>query len=309
MQMLIISHRSHGGSGRHPRWTRYIGRRGRRRRGDRAAGAPVNRPIRRVGYAVTVLILLLVGQLTYLQVVDANNLANDPKNVRKQLKEYSRARGEILTADGQIVAQSLPTTGDFKFALLPAGRPVHAHRRIPVVRQPRGHDGRRGVVRQGAHGRDTDLQLGDLGGLSSTGSRRRTTWCCRHESATDRGQALGGQRGVGGRARRDDGAVLAMYSNPSFNQRPVGPDPQVVQNNFNQINSGDQPRCNAYRDRYSPGSTFKVVTSKSAMEAGIATPDDPVFPEQDGFQIPGTDTILRNFGGDGTRAGARSPRV
>ena len=46
-------------------------------------GAPVNRPIRRVGYAVTVLILLLVAQLTYLQVVDANNLANDPKNVRK----------------------------------------------------------------------------------------------------------------------------------------------------------------------------------------------------------------------------------
>ena len=48
----------------------------------RAAGAPVNRPIRRVGNAVTVLILLLVAQLTYLQVVDANNLANDPRNVR-----------------------------------------------------------------------------------------------------------------------------------------------------------------------------------------------------------------------------------
>ena len=38
----------------------------------------MNRPIRRVGYAVTVLILLLVAQLTYLQVVDADNLANDP---------------------------------------------------------------------------------------------------------------------------------------------------------------------------------------------------------------------------------------
>jgi penicillin-binding protein A len=75
----------------------------------------VNRPIRRVGYAVTVLILLLVAQLTYLQVVDANNLANDPNNVRKQLKDYNRARGKILTADGQIVAESKPTTGDFEF--------------------------------------------------------------------------------------------------------------------------------------------------------------------------------------------------
>ena len=49
----------------------------------------MNRSIRRVGYAVTVLILLLVAQLTYLQVVDANNLANNPKNVRKQLKGYN----------------------------------------------------------------------------------------------------------------------------------------------------------------------------------------------------------------------------
>ena len=61
----------------------------------------MNRPIRRVGYAVTVLILFLVAQLTYLQVVDADNLANDPKNVRSQLKEYNRARGKILTADDQ----------------------------------------------------------------------------------------------------------------------------------------------------------------------------------------------------------------
>ena len=44
----------------------------------------MNRPIRRVGYVVIVLILLLVGQLTYLQVVDASNLANDPRNVRER---------------------------------------------------------------------------------------------------------------------------------------------------------------------------------------------------------------------------------
>ena len=35
--------------------------------------------------------------------------------MRKQLKDYNRARGEILTADGQIVARSVPTDGDFKY--------------------------------------------------------------------------------------------------------------------------------------------------------------------------------------------------
>jgi peptidoglycan glycosyltransferase len=71
-----------------------------------------------------------------------------------------------------------------------------------------------------------------------------------------------------------------------------------VQNSYNQITSGDEaaiPR--AYRSRYSPGSTFKVVTSKSAIEAGLTSTDDRVFPELNGFDIPGTRTNLGNFGG------------
>ena len=56
------------------------------------------------------LILLLVAQLTYLQVVDANNLAHDKRNVRKRAEGLQPDRGEILTADGSIVAQSVPTT-------------------------------------------------------------------------------------------------------------------------------------------------------------------------------------------------------
>jgi peptidoglycan glycosyltransferase len=52
----------------------------------------VNPAIRRVGTAVSVLILVLIGQLTYLQVVDADDLANDPRNVRTLLREFNRAR-------------------------------------------------------------------------------------------------------------------------------------------------------------------------------------------------------------------------
>src|SRR5262249_42028592 len=75
----------------------------------------MNGAIRRVGYAMILLILVLVGQLTYLQVVDADNLANDPNNIRKFLRDFNRDRGKILTADGQIVAESLPTQGELKY--------------------------------------------------------------------------------------------------------------------------------------------------------------------------------------------------
>jgi penicillin-binding protein A len=78
----------------------------------------MNRAIRRVGIGVTVLVLLLVGQLTYLQVYDADRLANDPRNIRFQLRDFSKPRGRIVTADGQIVARSVETGGELKFQRL-----------------------------------------------------------------------------------------------------------------------------------------------------------------------------------------------
>src|SRR5438876_5156885 len=84
----------------------------------------MNRAIRRVGIGVTVLVLLLVAQLTYLQVYDADHLANDPRNIRAALRDFSKPRGKILTADGQIVARSVKTGDELKFQrLYPLGPP------------------------------------------------------------------------------------------------------------------------------------------------------------------------------------------
>jgi peptidoglycan glycosyltransferase len=97
------------------------------------------------------------------------------------------------------------------------------------------------------------------------------------------------------------GAVLAMYSNPTYDPNGLTVhDSLAVQNAYNAIISRDNgepaiPR--AYRTRYPPGSTFKVVTTKSALETGTATPDTP-FDFTDGFEIPGTSTKLANFGGE-----------
>jgi peptidoglycan glycosyltransferase len=264
----------------------------------------VNRPIRRVGYAVTVLILLLVAQLTYLQVVDANNLANDPKNVRKQLKEYNRARGDILTADGQIVAQSIPTTGDFKYMRQYPQVGLFAHvvgyqSFVNLV----GSSGVEESYDKVLTGQDTSLQLQDIGGVLSGKSATNDVVLSLTESAQQTAEAaLHGQRGSVVALDVQTGAVVAMYSNPTFNPNGLSVhNTQVVQNTFNDINSdanGKPALQRAYRDRYSPGSTYKVITSKSAIELGKTGPDDRVFDSSDGFAIPGTTTVLRNFGGE-----------
>jgi peptidoglycan glycosyltransferase len=261
----------------------------------------VNRPIRRVGYAVTVLILLLVAQLTYLQVIDANNLANDPNNVRKQLKDFNRARGDILTADGQIVAQSVPTTGDFKF--------LRQYPQVGLFAHVVGYQSFVNLVDSSGveksynnvlTGQDTSLQLDNLRNAFSGKADTNDVVLSLTESAQKTAeQALGGQRGSVVALDVQTGAVKAMYSNPTFNPNGLSVhNTQVVQDTFNNINSdanGKPALQRAYRDRYPPGSTFKTVTTKSALETGTATPDTE-FPFSDGFQIPGTNTTLRNFG-------------
>ena len=261
----------------------------------------MNRPIRRVGYAVTVLILLLVGQLTYLQVVDASRLADDKRNPRGALREYNRARGEILTADGTIVAQSLPTTGENKYLRTYPQVGLYAHTVgyqsfVDLV----GSSGVESSYNDVLTGQDTSLQLGDIGGLlNGKATTNNVVLSLTQGAQTTARDALRNQRGSVVALDLRSGAVLAMYSNPTFNPNGLAVhDTQFVQNSFNAINSGDKAALQrSYRDRYSPGSTFKVVTSKSAIEAGLATPDDRVFPELNGFQIPGTNATLGNFGG------------
>ncbi|MGH3672569.1 MAG: penicillin-binding protein 2, partial [Pseudonocardiaceae bacterium] len=70
----------------------------------------MNTPLRRVALAVIGMIVLLLANATYIQVVSADAYRTDPRNRRVLLDEYSRQRGEII-AGGLPVANSVETGG------------------------------------------------------------------------------------------------------------------------------------------------------------------------------------------------------
>ena len=262
----------------------------------------MNRPIRRVGYAVVVLMLVLVAQLTYLQVVDANKLANDAGNPRKTLRAYNRARGQILTADGQIVAESVPTSGEYKYQRkYPLGQlfaQVAGYQPFVDV----GNTGVEASYDKVLTGQDLSLKLQDLGGLLDTKSDTNNVVLTLRQSVQQAAaDALGDTKGSVVALDVKTGAVLAMYSNPSFDPNLLAVhNSQVAQTAytyFNSSESGTAALQRAYREIYPPGSTFKVVTAKSAMELGQARPDTQ-FPFLNDYTIPGTSQPISNFGGE-----------
>ena len=116
----------------------------------------------------------------------------------------------------------------------------------------------------GATGSSTSARSSPARTTPATSSSRRRL--AAQQTARD---ALGGQKGSVVALDIRTGEVLAMYSNPSFDPNPLaGHDTEKVNTSYFLLNADPAkpslPR--AYRERYPPGSTFKVVTAGGAID-------------------------------------------
>jgi len=256
----------------------------------------VNRQVRRVSFVVIGLFVALFLQLNYVQVVAAHRLSNDPRNTRQAIRDYSHPRGRILSADGQVVAESVPSHDEFKL-----------QRRYPLGALF-GHItgffsftyGSTGVE----HAYNNDLaghtlrlkSLRDqLVGKDTTGTVVLSVSAKAQQLAQE---ALKGRRGSVVVLNPKNGEVVALYSEPSFDPNPLdGHHQHDVSAAYDAaIKDPAQPMLpRAFRERYPPGSTFKVVTTATALESGAVNPDTQ-FPTVRELKVPQSDKPISNFG-------------
>lgn len=259
----------------------------------------MNRAIKRVATAVIVMMLLLVGQLTYLQVIDAKELADDPRNSRTYLRDFTRPRGEIVSADGKILARSIPSDDEYELQrVYPFGdlfSQIVGYQSIVV-----GSTGIEKEYNDVLSGRKTSLKLRDIGdlllGKQQTGN---VVLSMRTDAQFVAKAALGDQQGSVVVTDPKTGAIIAMYSNPSFDPTPLaGHNPKVVQAYWNVLlhDPANKLLPRSYRERYPPGSTFKIATTEAALDTGIATPTT-VFPTLRSITPPQAGRAIQNFGG------------
>jgi len=261
----------------------------------------MNRAVNRVGLAVVVLLLVLVAQLTYLQVIDASSLANDPRNSRTYLRDFTRPRGSIISADGKVLARSIKSNDEYeRQRVYPYGElfaQTVGYQSVVV-----GSTGVEKSYNDALTGRNRGgLHLSDLGDLFVTKDpTENVILSLRTDAQLLAEQALGGQKGSVVALDPTTGAILALYSNPSFDPQPLaGHDTKQVQAYYSLLNANPAqtmlPR--AYRQIYPPGSTFKIVTTEAALDTGIATPDT-TFPVLRSFRPPQAGKAISNFGNE-----------
>lgn len=209
----------------------------------------------------TVLFALLIGNLTYIQVIKADYYQSLPNNNHTIRKSESVQRGSILTSDGVTLAESIQQEDGTYVRTHPQGT-LAAHT-VGYISTQYGATGVESSMNDTLTGHadysNWQNALYSLAGIEQPGDSVVLTIDSRIQQAAE--DALEGHVGAIVVLDPSTGAVLAKASSPTFNYDSIG---ETIENGSN----------GALVDRstsalYAPGSTFKVVTLAAALDAGI----------------------------------------
>jgi len=259
----------------------------------------VNRSIRAFGVVVMVLFAALIAQLTNLQVVDAKHLDHDPRNTRQVVADFSRPRGAIQTADGVVVAESVPSGDIYKYQrVYPKGLLYAFTTGFLSFRY--GSTGVESTYADALAGRGLPTPGGLRGLLSSSVDTGTVTLTIDDFLQSAASFALGQRVGAVVALDPRDGSVLAMVSEPSYDPNQLASHNGTVESTaYNGLlkDTGQPMLPRAYRQSYAPGSTFKTITTAAVFDhnPALATKTYPVL---NALALPLTTNKLHNFGGE-----------
>ncbi|MGI8985154.1 MAG: peptidoglycan D,D-transpeptidase FtsI family protein [Acidimicrobiales bacterium] len=260
----------------------------------------MNPQIRKVGVVMIVLFSALFLQLNYLQVIQAGNLNDHPANSRAVVRDFSRPRGVVQTADGAVIAQSVPSDDAFKFQRQYPLGPLFAH----VSGYFSFTYGSEGVEREyndALTGKVNQRSFNPRDLLVERDKTANVTLTLRKDLQELATAQLAGRKGAVVALDPRTGAILAMADYPTYDPSALSAHGQdSVRQAWTELNAdADKPLLpRTYRERYPPGSSFKVVTAAIALATGEATPSQPVFPNLRELPLPDAGgQTLANFGG------------
>lgn len=257
------------------------------------------RPYRRLTAVLALLLLALLANLSWVQVLDAEALREHRGNTRLLLEQYNKPRGPILVAS-EPVASSARAAGDDYFQ--------RSYTEGPVFAAATGYYsllyGANGVERAEngvLSGNDPRLfvdrlqqlfagrrQAGGAVGLTLDGAAQRAAHAALREA-----------RGAAVALDARTGAVLVLVSTPSFDPQVLAPnDPSRVRAAYQQLTADPgMPLLNRPLERlYQPGAPFQVVTVAAGLASGRFT-SESVLPGPASYTVPGTDTVVTNSNG------------
>lgn len=223
-----------------------------------------------VGIFFSLLLISLIANLTWIQVIHARSLQNNVANTRGLLKEKYIARGSITTHDNVVLAESVKQEdGTYKRVYPKDALAAHT---VGYYSPKYGRSGIERVANDALNGTRTFNSFNDVIAAATNqpvqGNKVKLTIDSRVQKAAQKALESGTGKGAIVVMNPKNGAVLAAASNPSF-------DPSTVTKDWTKLNTDtNAPLLDRSRQTLlAPGSTFKVVTLTGAYANDVAKPD------------------------------------
>lgn len=232
----------------------------------------MNRPIVRLYGLVFVLFAVLVAFTSRWTVFEASSLRTSALNRRSVLEQQRIARGEIVAADGTVLARSVRGAEGIYRRTYPTGSLfTHAVGYSFVDLGQSGIERYRSAALDGQERGSVQSILDQLQGRKPKGDSVQTA--LRPAAQRVAVAALGEHEGAVVALQPQTGAVEVMASSPSYDASAL-----TSASAYERLTRDPAaPLVNrATQFGYAPGSTFKVVTAVAAIDTGRFTPESTV---------------------------------
>lgn len=258
----------------------------------------MSRQIKVLGAVIMICYVAAFAKLNQLQVLNASEYNDRPENTRAQLRDFNRPRGDIVSADGVVLATSEERRAELRYQRVYPEGDLFAH--ITGYYSFRlGSTGVERTYNAELTGRTSSLQLRELSGFfSDPSSEGDVILSVRSDVQRTAKDQLGTLTGSVVALDPRTGAILAMYSNPTYDPNLISTNDGDVATKFKVAfdESPEKPLLSrAYQERFFPGSTFKVVTSTAGLTSGKVTETEPVYPVVTSYTPPLTNRPIFNF--------------
>ncbi|MBE0447336.1 MAG: cell division protein FtsI [Actinobacteria bacterium] len=226
----------------------------------------MNKRIARLGIVFITAFILLIVNLTYMQFIASAKLTAKPENIRPVLYERRIERGTIISADGKVLATSRKQDDSYT-RVYPEGE-LAAH----ITGFYSSRYGRAGLeltyddyLSGQSKVSSPDDYMKRLLGEEEPGNDLTLTLDMNLQSIASK--ALGLRKGAIVVLDPKTGAVLALVGWPRF-------DPNTLDDKWKSIAENPEGALlnRATQGRFTPGSSFKIVTAAAAIESGAVTP-------------------------------------
>ena len=234
----------------------------------------MTKELRRVSLVVAAMFISLFLAGTFIQAVNTEAVAEDPRNVRNIYESYKTQRGPILV-DGKPIASSEPSDNAYRYLRTYDNEIYSAVTGyFSVFRGATGMESAANSYLSGQSSSQFFEQVNAvLSGNPVTGAAVELTLDPTLQQAA--WDALGSYRGALIAMDPVTGNILAMVSKPGFDaNRIAGHDSEKVAKNYQELEEDQaNPLINKTigGDLYHPGSVFKLVVAAAALESGEYT--------------------------------------